>query len=201
MVQAALAGDIATLLAGDHHDGLMRIVALTHTGMTTAGLPRPRGGVARLRHTPTLRQVLRECIYQPMREVLAYLRANGFKTYLVSGGGADFMRVWSERVNGVVPEQVVGSHGLVELRVARRPARPGKDPRLFFVNEKEGKPVGIHLFIGRRPVLVSATATAIMRCCSTRRSEIRGRAWRSSCTIPMPSGNLPTTRIRRARAS
>ena len=88
-----------------------------------------------------------------MHEVLAYLRANGFKTFIVSGGGADFMRVWSERVYGIPPEQVVGSRGGVRFEM--RDGKPVliKTLESFFVDDKEGKPVGIHQLIGRRPVM------------------------------------------------
>jgi haloacid dehalogenase-like hydrolase len=88
-----------------------------------------------------------------MRELLNYLRANGFKTFIVSGGGADFMRVWSERVYGIEPEQVVGSHGGVKFEM--RDGKPVlvKNLDTIFVDDKEGKPVGIHQIIGRRPVM------------------------------------------------
>ena len=90
--------------------------------------------------------------YQPMQEVLSYLRANGFKTFIVSGGGADFMRVWSERVYGIPPEQVVGSAGRVEYQLTPNGPVLVKMLGYLFVDDKEGKPVGIHGFIGRRPI-------------------------------------------------
>jgi hypothetical protein len=91
-------------------------------------------------------------VYQPMLELLAYLRANGFKTFIVSGGGVDFMRVFSERVYGVPPEQVVGSTGKVKFEL--RDGKPVlvKLPEIQFIDDKDGKPVGIHQFIGRRPI-------------------------------------------------
>ena len=87
-----------------------------------------------------------------MLELLAYLRANGFKTFIVSGGGVEFMRVFSERVYGVPPEQVVGSSGV--LKFAMRNGKPVliKEPKIFFIDDKDGKPVGIEQFIGRRPI-------------------------------------------------
>jgi hypothetical protein len=92
--------------------------------------------------------------YQPMQELLAYLRANGFKTFIVSGGGADFMRVWSERVYGIPPEQVVGS--TARTRYELRDGTPVLVKTLdhLFVDDKDGKPVGIQQFIGRRPIAV-----------------------------------------------
>ena len=92
--------------------------------------------------------------YQPMQEVLAYLRANGFKTFIVSGGGADFMRVWSERVYGIPPEQVVGSTGRVTYELRDSGPVLIKTLDNLFVDDKAGKPAGIHQFIGRRPIMV-----------------------------------------------
>jgi hypothetical protein len=91
-------------------------------------------------------------VYRPMLELLAYLRADGFKTFIVSGGGVDFMRVFSERVYGIPPEQVVGSTGKVKFDL--RDGKPVlvKLPEIQFVDDKDGKPVGIHQFIGRRPI-------------------------------------------------
>jgi len=152
MVRAALKGDFATLLVGPHHAGLLRIVALTHAGMTTDEFSnRVAKWLATARH-PRFGKPYDELTYQPMQEVLRYLRANGFKTFIVSGGGADFMRVWSERVYGIPPEQVVGSAG--RTKYALRPDGPVlvKTLDFLFVDDKAGKPVGIHEFIGRRPV-------------------------------------------------
>ncbi|MFN4143323.1 HAD family hydrolase [Aestuariivirga sp.] len=151
-VAALLAGDMAKLLAGPHHDGLMRILALTHAGLTTdefrarvsdwiASATHPRFGVAYDKLT-----------YEPMQEVLRYLRANGFKTYIVSGGGADFMRVWSERVYGVPSEQVVGSTAQVVYELRETGPVLVKTFQHLFVDDKAGKPAGIHAFIGKRPI-------------------------------------------------
>ena len=152
MIQAALKGNFTALLAGPHHDGLMRVVALTHAGMTTEEF---KSGVeswlAKARH-PRFDKPYDQLTYQPMQEVLRYLRTNGFKTFIVSGGGADFMRVWSERVYGIPPEQVVGSAS--RTRYELRPSGPVlvKTLDFLFVDDKAGKPVGIHEFIGRRPI-------------------------------------------------
>jgi len=152
MVQAALAGDVATLLEGTHHDGLMRILALTHTGMTTDEF---RAGVnawlASARH-PRFGKPYDQLTYQPMQEVLRYLRANGFKTFIVSGGGADFMRVWAERVYGIPPEQVVGSTAWTTFELRKNGPVLVKTLDHLFVDDKTGKPVGIWQFIGRRPI-------------------------------------------------
>lgn len=154
MVQALLAGDVATLLAGKHHDGLMHILALTHSGMTTGEFSaRVTAWLATARH-PKFGRRYDALAYQPMLEVLRYLRANGFKTFIVSGGGADFMRVLTERVYGIPPEQVVGS--TAQSRFEMRDGQPVliKTMDHLFVDDKEGKPVGIQQFIGRRPIAV-----------------------------------------------
>jgi len=151
-VMAALAGDNTKLLA-DHYKGLFHILGLTHAGMTTDEFDQRVNAWMKTAKHPRFGQTYDQCIYQPMHEVLAYLRANGFKTFIVSGGGADFMRVWSERVYGIPPEQVVGSRGGVKFEI-----REGKPVLLktledVFVDDKAGKPVGIHQIIGRRPVM------------------------------------------------
>ncbi len=154
MVRALLEGDFGKLLEGPHHDGLMHIVALTHAGMTTEAFDRRVGDwIATAKH-PAFGKTYDQLTYQPMQEVMRYLRANGFKTFIVSGGGADFMRVWSERVYGIPPEQVVGSTN--GLRYELRDTGPVlvKTMDHIFVDDKAGKPVGIHQFIGRRPVAV-----------------------------------------------
>jgi hypothetical protein len=151
-VKAALKGDAPKLLA-DHYKGLFHIMGLTHAGMTTEEFAaQVERWLATARH-PRYGRPYDATIYQPMREALAYLRKNGFKTYIVSGGGADFMRVWSERVYGIVPEQVVGSHG--QVRFEMRGGKPAlvKTLDTVFIDDKDGKPVGIHQMIGRRPVM------------------------------------------------
>jgi phosphoglycolate phosphatase-like HAD superfamily hydrolase len=151
-VKAALTGDAPKLLA-DHYKGLFHIIGLTHAGMTTDEFAARVNAWMKTAKHPRYGRPYDECIYQPMREVLAYLRANGFKTYIVSGGGADFMRVWSERVYGIFPQQVVGSYGRVKYET--RDGKPVLVKTLdsIFVDDKEGKPEGIHQFIGRRPVM------------------------------------------------
>lgn len=152
MVQAALAGEVGKLLEGPHHDGLMRILALTHTGMTTVDFQKTVDTwLATARH-PRFDKLYSQLTYQPMQEVLTYLRANGFKTFIVSGGGADFMRAWSERVYGIPPEQVVGSTALTKYELRDSGPVLIKTMNHAFVDDKAGKPVGIHQFIGRRPI-------------------------------------------------
>lgn len=152
MVQAALAGDWGKLLEGKHFDGLLHVAAITHAGMTTDEFRTSvEAWLARARH-PRYGERYDRVIYQPMLELLNYLRAHGFKTFIVSGGGADFMRVWVERVYGIPPEQVVGSTGQANFEL--RDGKPVLVKTLdnLFVDDKAGKPVGIHQFIGRRPI-------------------------------------------------
>jgi len=151
MVQAALAGDIAKLLKGEHFDGLMQVLALTHAGMTTDEFrDAVKAWLTSAKH-PRYGRPYHELTYQPMQELLRLLRANGFKNFMVSGGGADFMRVWVERVYGIPPEQVVGSTARTTFELRDSGPVLTKTLDYLFVNDKEGKPVGIHQFIGRRP--------------------------------------------------
>ena len=153
MVQAALKGDVATLLAGDRHEGLLHVLALTHAGMTTDEFDQQvRDWMAVARH-PRFDRPYDQLTYEPQLQLLNYLRDNGFRTYIVSGGGADFMRTFSQRVYGIPPEQVVGSTGTTKFEM--RDGKPVlvKTMDYVFVDDKEGKPSGIHEFIGRRAIL------------------------------------------------
>ncbi|MFM7159540.1 MAG: HAD family hydrolase [Planctomycetaceae bacterium] len=151
-VQAALAGDVPALLA-EHHAGLLRVMALTHQGLTVAEFQERVGKWLQSARHPRFQRRYDECVYQPMLELLAHLRSRGFQTWIVSGGGADFMRVWSERVYGIPPQQVIGSHGRVKFEVREGKPRLVKTLEHMFVDDSEGKPVAIHQFIGRQPVL------------------------------------------------
>jgi hypothetical protein len=147
-----LAGDLKKALAGGN-EALLKMVMATHAGMTTDEFNATVADwLATARH-PKLDRPYTELIYQPMLEVLGYLRANGFKTYIVSGGGIEFMRVFSEDVYGIPPEQVVGSSG--KLKFEMRDGGPVlvKQPEIDFIDDGPGKPVGIQKFIGRRPVM------------------------------------------------
>jgi phosphoserine phosphatase len=153
MVQAALGGAVATLMAGAHHDGLMRVLALTHAGMTTDEFNSAvEAWLASARH-PRFGRGYDQLTYQPQQQLLAYLRANGFKNFVVSGGGADFVRVWAERVYSIPPEQVIGSTGTVKYELRDGKPELTKTIDYIFVNDKDGKPAGIHQHIGRRPVM------------------------------------------------
>ena len=150
-VQAAMEGNLPALLA-DHYKGLFHIIELTGSGMTTVEFAdRVRAWLATAKH-PRFDRPYDQLAYQPMLELLAYLRANGFKTFLVSGGGADFMRVFSERVYGVPPEQVVGSNTRVIYELREEGPVLLKTMNDLFIDDKAGKPAGVHQFIGRRPI-------------------------------------------------
>ena len=146
-----LKGDVAGALAGGDK-AMLEIVMATHAGMTADEFQKiVKDWIATARNPVTKRPVL-EMVYQPMVELLAYLRAHGYKTFIVSGGGIEFMRPWAEQVYGVPPEQVVGSSIKTKFEM-----RDGKGvlvrlPELNFIDDKAGKPVGINQHIGRRPV-------------------------------------------------
>jgi len=131
---------------------LMEIVVAAHSGMTTEEFEKiVKDWIATAKH-PKTGKLYSEMVYQPMLELLAYLRANGFKTFIVSGGGIEFMRPWTEKVYGIPPEQVIGSSG--KLKFELRDGKPVlmKLPEINFIDDKEGKPVGIQQHIGRRPI-------------------------------------------------
>jgi hypothetical protein len=149
--KAALEGDMKTLgEAGEH--GMAELVMATHAGMTTEEFQRIVTDWLATARDPRFKRPYTELSYQPMIELLAHLRANGFKTFIVSGGGVEFMRPWTERVYGVPPEQVVGSS--IKTKFQMRDGRPElfRLPEVNFVDDGAGKPVGINEYIGRRPI-------------------------------------------------
>jgi hypothetical protein len=146
-----LRGEVKGALAGGER-ALLEIMMATHAGMTTEEFEKSvKDWVATARH-PVTKRPITQMVYQPMLELLAYLRANGFKTFIVSGGGVEFMRPWAEGVYGIPPEQVIGSSG--KLKFELRGGLPVllKLPELNFVDDKDGKPVGIQQQVGRRPI-------------------------------------------------
>ena len=133
--------------------GLLQVIAATHAGLSVDEFHKlVLNWVATARH-PRFNRPYTELIYQPMHELLTYLRANGFKTFIVSGGGIEFMRPWTEKVYGIPPEQVVGSSGETQFRM-KQDGKPElfKIAKVEFIDDGPGKPVGINRFIGRRPV-------------------------------------------------
>ena len=146
-----LKGDTKAALAGGEH-AILEIFMATHAGNTTDDFRRTvKNWLATAKH-PVTKRPYTEMVYQPMLELLAYLRANGFKTFIVSGGGIEFMRPWTEEIYGIPPEQVVGSS--IKTRYEMRGGKPVlvRLPELDFFDDKEGKPVAINQYIGRRPI-------------------------------------------------
>jgi phosphoglycolate phosphatase-like HAD superfamily hydrolase len=150
--KAVIDGDVKALMA-QGEKGLLEIVAVAHSGLTIeefSGIVREWAGSAR---HPKTNRLYTEMIYQPMLEVLNYLRANGFKTFIVSGGGVEFMRPWVEQTYGIPPEQVVGSRGKLKYEVRDGKGQLLKLPAVDLIDDKAGKPVGIAQVIGRRPII------------------------------------------------
>jgi Phosphoserine phosphatase len=149
--KAVLEGDMAAVAAADEH-GAVEIVATTHAGMTPEEFRQTvKEWLATAKH-PRFDRRYDELVYQPMLEVLAYMRANGFKTFIVSGGGIEFMRAFAPELYGIPPEQIVGSS--IVTTFERRDGRPTlfRLPKVNFVDDGPGKPVGINQHIGLRPV-------------------------------------------------
>jgi len=149
--KAVLEGDMKTVLAGGEH-ALVELIMATHAGNTTEKFAQTvKDWLDTARHPKTGRPYT-DMVFQPMLELLAYLRANGFKTYIVSGGGIEFMRPWAERVYGIPPEQVIGSS--IKTKFELRDDEPVlvRLPEINFIDDKAGKPVGINQHIGRRPI-------------------------------------------------
>jgi hypothetical protein len=148
---SVLRGDVKAALAGGER-ALAELAMATHAGMTTDEFEQiVTDWMDAAKHPKTGRRYT-EMVYQPMLELLAYLRANGFKTYIVSGGGIDFMRPWTEKVYGIPPEQVIGSS--IKTKYELRGGKPVllKVPELNFFDDKSGKPVAIQHHVGRRPI-------------------------------------------------
>jgi phosphoglycolate phosphatase-like HAD superfamily hydrolase len=148
----AVLEDDMKALAASGEKGLTQLVMASHAGMTTAEFEQVvRAWMASARH-PRFNRPHTELVYQPMLELLAFLRANGFKTFIVSGGGIEFMRPWTEAVYGIPPEQVVGSSIKTEFEMRDGEPVLVRLPEIDFIDDKAGKPVGINKFIGRRPI-------------------------------------------------
>jgi phosphoserine phosphatase len=150
--KAVLEGDMKAVFAGGEH-ALLELVLATHADITTEEFSQSVSGWLKTARHPLTGRPYTEMVYQPMLELLLYLRANGYKTFIVSGGGIEFMRVFAERVYGVPPQQVIGSS--ISTRYELRDGKPVlvREPRINFIDDKEGKPVGINQHIGRRPVI------------------------------------------------
>ncbi|UWU32171.1 haloacid dehalogenase-like hydrolase (plasmid) [Rhizobium sp. WSM1274] len=149
--KAVLDGDMKTLAASGEK-GLVELIMTTHAGMTSSDFQKIVTDWLASARDPKFKRPYTELVYQPMVELLAYLRANGFKTFIVSGGGIEFMRPWAEKVYGVPPEQVIGSSIKTEFRMQDDMPTLYRLPEVNFIDDKAGKPVGINQQIGRRPI-------------------------------------------------
>ena len=182
-----LKGGLKGALAGGE-PAIFEIMTVTHSGMTTDEFEKiVQDWITTAKH-PKTGKLYSEMVYQPMIELLGYLRANGFKTFIVSGGGIDFMRVFAERVYGIPPEQIVGSSGKLEFEL--RDGKPVllKLPALNFNDDKGGKPVGIQMHIGRRPILAFGNSDGISRCSNGPREAAARASW-ALCITPTPRAN------------
>jgi len=151
LFKAVLDNDIQKVLSFGEH-GLLELVMTTHSGITTEEFSQIVNDWINTARHPKTHKLYKEMVFQPMLELLDYLRENGFKTFIVSGGGIDFMRPWTQEVYGIPPEQVVGSSGKVKFEMRNEQPVLIKLPEINFIDDKEGKPVGIHQFIGKRPI-------------------------------------------------
>jgi phosphoglycolate phosphatase-like HAD superfamily hydrolase len=148
---SALKGDLKAVMSSGVK-GLIELTAATHAGMSTEEFEQiVKDWIATAKH-PRFKKPLTECVYQPMLELLTYLRANGFKTFIVSGGGIEFMRPLTEKVYGIPPEQVVGSSIKTKYKLVDGHPAIMRLPEIDFIDDKDGKPVGINSHIGRRPI-------------------------------------------------
>ncbi len=160
--RAVLEGDMKTVAASGMK-GLMEILMETHSGMTAAEFEKIASKWLATHKQSKFKRPYTECVYQPQLELLAYLRENDFKTFIVSGGGIQFMRPFTEKTYGIPPEQVVGSSVVSEFKIKDGKPALVRMPKVDFVNDKEGKPVGIYEHIGRRPILAFGNSDSDMQ--------------------------------------
>jgi phosphoglycolate phosphatase-like HAD superfamily hydrolase len=160
--KALLAGDMKTVGASGM-EGLMKIIIASHTGMTATEFEQEVSDWLATNKQSKFNRLYTELVYQPQLELLAYLRTNGFKTFIVSGGGMAFMRPFTESAYGIPPEQVVGSSVVAEFQEKDGKPVLVRTPKIAFINDKAGKPVGIYQHIGRRPILAFGNADSDMQ--------------------------------------
>jgi len=197
--KAVLDGDMKAV-AGMGEKGMLEIVAATHSGMSTTEFSDTvKQWIETAKH-PRFKVLYTDLVYQPMLELLSYLRANGFKTFIVSGGGIEFMRSFTETSYGVPPEQVIGSSGVTEYRMWDASPVLVKMPKVLFVDDGPGKPEGINHFIGRQPIFAFGIPTATRRCWNGRRIACACASW-GWCITPTRCANMPMTAIPRSVSS
>ncbi len=151
--KAVLDGDMKAIVASGEK-GIVELLMATHTGMNTEQFAQSVKEWLRTAQHPRFKRSYTELVFQPMLELLTYLRANGFKTFIVSGGTVEFMRAWTERIYGIPPEQVVGTTFVTKFQIGTD-GSPSlmREPKIDFIDDGPGKPVAIQKFIGRRPIL------------------------------------------------
>jgi len=154
---SVLKGDLKAALAGGDK-ALLEMVMATHAGMTTQEFEKIVNDWISTAQHPQTGKRFAEMTYQPMLELLQYLRASGFQTFIVSGGGIEFMRPWAEQVYGIPPEQIIGSSIKTKFEVRDGEPVIVRLPELNFIDDKEGKPVGIQQHIGRRPIFAAGNS-------------------------------------------
>ena len=197
--KAVIEGD-EKALAATGEKGLLEVVAATHAGMTTDEFSGWVLDWTKTDQHPRFKRPYIELVYQPMLEVLGYLRANGFKTFIVSGGGIDFMRPWTEKVYGIPPEQVIGSSGVGSPADRRRQAELIKTPRCSSSTTAPANPSAYSSISVDGRSSPSATPTATSRCCNMCPAA-RERGWRSTCITTMRNANMPMTARRLSESS
>ena len=149
--KGVLDGDMKAVAASGEH-GLVEMMMATHAGMTVEQFQKIVSDWLDTATDPKFHKPYTECIYQPMVELLTYLQSNGFKTFIVSGGGVEFMRPWGEKVYGIPPEQVIGSSIKTKFEVINGKPDLMRLPEINFIDDGPGKPVGINQYIGLRPI-------------------------------------------------
>ena len=149
--KGVLEGNVKAV-AATGEKGLVQMMAVTHAGMSVEQFHKIVSDWLATAQHPRFKRPYTDCVYQPMLELLAYLRANGFKTFIVSGGGVEFMRPWAEKVYGIPPEQVIGSSIKTRLQVVDGRPELIRLPEINFNDDKDGKPIAINQYIGRRPI-------------------------------------------------
>ncbi|MCP5458330.1 MAG: haloacid dehalogenase-like hydrolase [Gammaproteobacteria bacterium] len=155
--KSAIAGDMKGLMATGK-EGVMKVIVTAHSGMTAEAFAQSVAEWGATAKNPVKDMLFTQMIYQPMVELLDYLRANDFKTYIVSGGGIDFMRVFTEKLYGVPPEQVVGTTLDAEFELKNGIPEIIKTAKVMLIDDKVGKPVGIYRHIGRRPIFAAGNS-------------------------------------------
>jgi phosphoglycolate phosphatase-like HAD superfamily hydrolase len=149
--KSVLAGDMKAVTAMGEK-GMLEIVAATHSGMTTTDFNKSVKEWLDTAKHPRFKRIYTDLVYQPMLELLDYLRANGFKTFIASGGGVEFMRNFADKTYGIPPEQVIGSSGVTKFQMWDASPALFKEPKVFFVDDGPGKPEAINRVIGRQPI-------------------------------------------------